>query len=250
MNWYIKGHERLTVPREYQDYLTKLGGRNRFGDPNFIIEWGQTATEIVQGVDANGRRGQHTILKHGGIAAWFIGVWYPPECFGTEEVWYALSWDWESDCPTLGEYPFRGLYMPAPFNLYVKKMTGGGSYFNSKGEVVEEPAHLEIDAMPMNYHILDLLIPNLMKSQEEAFEKKKIALENRMQAEKLAAAKQAMDAYLDAAPAFGGADFSGASNREAWLQRIAEKQAGMKISRNEIVRKLGPGHRQTRKVIK
>lgn len=250
MNWYIHGHERLTAPPEYQEYLTAIGGRNRFGDPNFILEWGQTALEVVRGTDAFGRNGAHTILKHGGIAAWFVAVWKPPECFGTPEFWYAISWDWENEEPTLGEYPWRGLYMPAPFNLYVKKMTGGGHRFLKNGEVVEEPAKLEIDAMPLNYHILDLLIPNLMKAQEETFEQKRIAIQNRMITERAAANKQAMDAYLDAAPAFHGNDFTGASNREAWLQRIAEKQAGMKVSRDQIVRKLGSGHRQTRRVIK
>jgi len=232
--WIIPGHERKHAPREYQEHLNAIGGMNRFGEPNFRIVWGETPIDVVQGVDANGKKGAHVILKHGGIPAWFIEVWKPPECFGTPEFWYAYTWDWEVDRPTLGDYPWRGMYMPAPFNLYVKKI---------------ENRVLRFDAMPLNHYILDLLIPNVMKAADETFTQRKAAIHNRMQAEKQEAAKKSMDAYLAAAPAFGGVAGTYESNREAWAARIAEKQAGMNVSRDDIVKRLGLGHRQIRKVI-
>lgn len=248
MSWHIIGREARTCPPEYQEYVDKIGGLNRFGESNFHIEWGETPVEWVYGVDANGRKGQHAILKHGGIPAWFIACWKPPECFGTPELWYALSWDEEARIHTLGDYPWRGLYMPASFNLYVRRVIGGGIRYglpdkNGHRQVIDEPSRLEIDAMPLEFWVLDLLIPNMLKEIDVTYEQKRVALLNRKTAETAAANKLAYDAYLDATPAFGGNDFTGASNREAWMQRIREKQAGMKLSAEDIRKILGKGHR-------
>lgn len=229
MNWYIEGPEHLQVAPEYQEHVNAIGGLNRFGEPNFKIVWGQNETEVVRGTDANGKTGAHTIWKHGGIPAWFIDVWKPPECFGTEELWYAISWDWEIDAPTLGEYPWRGLYMPASFNLYVRNVVNGV---------------MVIDAMPMNHFIIDLIIPNLLKAQEETYQQKKVAIQNRMMAERVKAAEQSMEAYMAAGPAFGGAAGTYESNREAWLERLMKAQSGMKISAQDIKARFGTGHRQ------
>lgn len=103
---------------------------------------------------------------------------------------------------------------------------------------------MTIDAMPMNHTIIDLIIPNLLKAQEETYTQKKQAILNAKLAEQKEAAKLAHDAYLDAAPAFGGKAGTFESNRERWMSRIAEKQAGMKISAEEIKRRMGQGHRQ------
>lgn len=234
MSCYLPGREPRIVPAEYQEHLNQIGGMNRFDEPNFRIVWGETATDTVYGTDENGRRGAHVILRYG-IAAWFIEVWKPPECFGTPETWYALTWDWDSDEPTIGEYPWRGMYFPAPFNLYVKHI---------------ENNVLTIDAMPLNHYILDLLVPNIIKAQEETYMARKRAILNQMAAERRQSEAQAMEAYLAAGPAFGGKAGTYESNREAWMKRIEEKQAEMKISRDEIVRKMGLGHVQRRRMIK
>ena len=165
MSWYLTGHERRLTPPEYQEHLNQIGGLNRLGDPNFRIVWGQTPIETVYGVNVDGKKGAHIKYVHDGIPAWFVEVWKPPECFGTAELWYAITWDWEVDKPTLGEYPWRGVYMPASFNLYVKKIVDGV---------------LTFDAMPLNHYILDLLIPNLIKSQDETLEQKKAAMRNQI----------------------------------------------------------------------
>jgi len=248
MSWHIVGRELRICPSEYQEYVDKIGGLNRLGESNFRIEWGETPTELVWGTDANGRKGQHVILKHAGIPAWFISCWKPPECFGTPELWYAMSWDQESQSHTLGEFPWRGLYMPAPFNLYVKKVTGGGVRYglpdaNGHRQIVEDPAHLQIDAMPLAFWVLDLLIPNMLKEIDTTFEQKRAAMANRRAAEEAEFRKRSIDAYLDAAPAFNGNDFTGASNRQAWMQRIKEKQNGLKLSAQDIEKILGKAHR-------
>jgi len=198
MSWTIPGMERRDVPREYVQHVNSIGGFNRYGEPNFRIVWGQNDTILVYGTDANGRKGQHVILKHGGVPAWFIDVWKPPECYGTPELWYALTWDWETD------------------------------------------------AMPLTHWLIDLLVPNLLKEQETTYAQRKVAIQNRMLAERQRANQLALDAYLDAGVAFGNRAGTHESNRERWMQRVQEKQRGMKISRDEIVARMGLGHRQRR----
>lgn len=222
-------HERRECPPEYQEHVDAIGGLNRFGESNFRIVWGQNETETIRGTDAFGSTGAHITWKHGGVPAWFIDVWKPPECFGTPELWYSLGWDWEIDESILGEFPWRGLYLPANFNLFVRRF--------DRDEMI-------IDAMPMNHFIIDLIIPNLLKEQEITYQQKKAAIQNRMTAEKRQSEKQAMDAYLDAQPAFGGVAGTYESNREAWMRRIIEKQAGMKLSAEDVKKWMGTGHRQ------
>jgi hypothetical protein len=245
MNWYITGDERRRCPREYQEHINRIGGRNRFGKPNFLLVWGQTETQVVYGTDANGRRGQHTLLLFGGIPAWHILEWKPPETFGTARSWYSMTWDPEAQAHTLGDYPWRGLYMPSTFNLYVKRVEGGGIYYDRAGNVVEKPSKLVIDAMPLAHWVLDLIIPNIKKSLEMTHAQKVLVLKQRREAELAATAKRTMDAYIDASPAWGGGASSKESNRERWMQRLKEKQAGMKISAEQIQELLGKGHRQT-----
>lgn len=248
MSWTLPSFEKLQCPREYQDHVTAIGGRNRFGDPNFKITWGQTETEIVRGRDAFGREGQHVVFKHGGIAAWFMEEWKPPECFGVPELWYAMSWDAETNTHTLGDFPWRGLYMPCPFNLYVKRVTGGGIRYGPKDknghrQVIEEPVRMEIDAMPLNHYIIDLLVPNMLKELNVTYEQKRIALENRRRAELARGAQMAYDAYMDAGPAFRGKAGTHESNRERWMQKLKEAQAGIKLSAEDVAKILGKSHR-------
>jgi hypothetical protein len=243
MGCYFTGDERIRPPEEYVEHLTRIGGINRFGDPNFILVWGQTRTWKIFGTDARGRKGQHTVLQFGGVPAWHLMAWKPPETWGTPELWYALTWDPESKTHGLGDFPWRGDYAPCRFNLYVRRMIGGGLHFDPAGNVVNKPAKLEIDAMPLAHWVLDLIVPNVIKDQETTYAQRCEAVRKRMEVEKAKAAQQAFDAYRDASPAFGGADFSKSSNREAWMQRIKEKQAGMKISAEEIKKRMGSGHR-------
>jgi hypothetical protein len=245
MSWYITGDERRRAPREYQEHVNRIGGLNRFGEPNFLLVWGQTQRQTIYGQMEGGPRGQHTVLMFGGVPAWHIMEWKPPETFGIPASWYTMTWDPIAEVHSLGGYPWRGMYLPCSFNLYVKRVEGGGVYYDRRGEVVEKPSKLVIDAMPLAHWVLDLIIPNIKKSLEMTHAQKVLVLTQRREAERIAAAKRAHDAYMDASPAWGGGASSKESNRERWMQRLKEKQAGMKISAQEIQELLGKGHRQT-----
>jgi hypothetical protein len=239
MSWRTVGGERRACPPEYQEHINTLGGMNRFSEPNFLLVWGETHTQTFYGEAEGGKLGQHTMLQFG-VPAWHLLEWKPPETFGTPDFWYRFTWDEAAQVHALGEYPWRGLYLPCTFNLYVKRIEGGGIAYDKHGQVVESPSRLIIDAMPLNYFILDLIIPNIFKSREMTHRAKVAAIEARMAAEKQARLQRGYDAYVDAAPAFGGKAGTHESNREAWMQRLAEKQAGMRLTG----RQFAPGHVQ------
>jgi hypothetical protein len=244
MNWYCIGPERRRPPEEYVEHIARVGGINRFGDPNFRVVWGETAIETYWGDDEVSGFGQHQKMRYG-VPAWHLEEWKPPECFGTPELWYAMSWDPLANTHILGEFPWRGLYMPCNFSLYVKRMIGGGEYFHN-GMVHERPMELVIDAMPLTYWIIDLLIPNVIKAIDETHLQRLTAVKARMEAERNAERQRVIDMYLDATPAFYGVAGTYESNREAWTKRIEEKMAGMKISAEEIKQRMGTRHRQHR----
>ncbi|MBA0087204.1 MAG: hypothetical protein HRJ53_19650 [Acidobacteria bacterium Pan2503] len=227
MSWTIPGAEKRFPAREYVEHVNRIGGFNRYGEPNFRLVWGQNEVDLVYGVGPDGRKGQHFIPKHGNIPAWFIDCWKPPEII-SPEVWYAITWDWEADAPGIGKYPERGMYVPAPFNLFVRSFNGD---------------RMTIDAMPLTHWVIDLFVPNLLKEQESTYFQRKTAIEQRIAAERDRAARQAYDVYINAGLAFAGRAGTHESNHERWEQRIREKQAGMRISRDEIVRRKGLGHR-------
>jgi hypothetical protein len=126
----------------------------------------------------------------------------------------------------------------------VKRVEGGGIYYDAKGRVVEKPTKLTIDAMPLAHWVLDLLIPNIRKSLEMTHAQKLLVIEQRDAAAKEAGRKRAFDAYMDASPAWGGAASSKESNREAWMQRLKAKQRGMKFTAEQVQELLGRGHKQ------
>lgn len=238
---YFPGEERLEPPPEYVEHLNSIGGLNRFGEPNFILVWGQTRTWRIYGQKEGGGKGQHTVLQFGGIPAWHIMAWKPPEAFGTPALWYALSWDPETRTHGLGDYPWRGDYVPCKFNLYVKRIEGGGLSYGPGGQVVDRPGRLIIDAMPLNHYILDLVIPNVIKELDITESQRIIAGRKRREAEQRQASQQAYDAYCDAAPAFGGVAGTYESNRNAQEDRIRRGK-----SAEEMKRRLGTGHQQIR----
>ena len=196
--------ESKKPPIEYVEFLVRIGGRNPFGKPNFRLVWGESATNVVWGQLEGGGKGQHVKLRYAGIPRWNVEMWKPAEVFGSPESWYADSYDPVSGLHVCGDYPFQGDYCH----------------------------HTRLHSL--NFAILEELIPKIDKARGMTFAQRKAIIEAEMEAEKQARLKRGEDAYLDATPAFGGAAGTHESNHEAWMQRIAEKQKGMKLTAEQI----------------
>lgn len=66
MGSHIPGPERRRCPQEFQRRVTRAGGINRYGKPNFDIIWGETATVRTE---------LGTVLQLFGDQCWALRQW-------------------------------------------------------------------------------------------------------------------------------------------------------------------------------
>jgi len=119
---------RIRVTRETHDTpaaiaerITRAGGTNRYGEPNFRVVWGGARLTWIGGRwtdrDAHGNTTREAIEvrrvpKYLPVDRWHIERWMPPEFYGSPEEWRALTSETEDGIriPALGPYPARGDY--------------------------------------------------------------------------------------------------------------------------------------------
>ena len=151
--------ERRECPPEFQERLTRAVGLNRYGEPNFIIVWGQSFTYTAGGVwpkpHGDGFFGYRQLMLSNssptgkGQPCWMILEWHPPEDYETPGMYYFRNRDDLTGLQVLGEYPYKGRYEVA-FKLSSHEFRNGRLEF-------------------VNYHldgmILDVLIPAIVEGQ-------------------------------------------------------------------------------------
>ena len=119
---------RIRVTRETHDTpaaiaerITRAGGTNRYGEPNFRVVWGGARLTWIGGRwtdrDAHGNTTREAIElrrvpKYLPVDRWHIERWMPPEFYGSPEEWRALTSETEDGIriSALGPYPARGDY--------------------------------------------------------------------------------------------------------------------------------------------
>jgi hypothetical protein len=208
----IDGPERLIAPKEYQVRLTKIGGLNRYGDPNFRVVWSDNRYELAGGMweDPSTKTAvaeyRHQVKYDLPQPKWILERWLPPEFYGTPQSWY-----WENLCPysglsLLGPYPYKGDYE----SCYTFER--------------------------LSFSWFDVLVPLILKSQAETTTAMRKSAQMAEQERKEAEEKQWFsDAFDDQAPAFCDAfSVAGQQNRTNPLDRVKlnvtaddlEKQTG------------------------
>jgi hypothetical protein len=219
----------IPVPKIYQDFVYKIGGRNRFGDPNWRIVWGPDRLEIVAGAwqDADGttRVESRWVRKYGDKEVFHLEKWCDPSMYGDPAMWEfenALTVDGitpDMGIQLLGAFPWRGEYEHS-FTL------SGRLYF---------------------YTLEKLIRLNLRGDNASAEERKKMREEER-EKKRQEWIDMVVDIYKDRAPAFyGPVSFAGQKQHTALLDRVDAivKQLENGISGEEIREKLGLGLKQT-----
>ena len=237
--WYAAKRPQVTrqdrrCPPAFTDFLVRIGGRNPFGEPNFRLVWGETATKTIWGQKANGYCGQHVQLAYGlpelpprGVPGWILEEWKPAECYGvTPEQFYEQSWQPDSQLHILGDFPFRGYYSSC-IHLYEQHW--------KDNKLITVPQEL-------NYNVLTELVPAIFQARSMTFQQKRTFIRRQMEREQREAARIAKDAYLDAGPAFSGNDFDRSVNRERMVRdmsRVADARTAA-----EVIGRMGRGHKQ------
>ena len=109
------------APASIQERVTRAGGINRFGEPNFRVVWGGSRLTWIGGRwtdrDAHGNVIREAIElrrvpKYIPHDRWHIERWTPPELYGSPDAWHAQTVEIEDGIriPALGPYPSRGEY--------------------------------------------------------------------------------------------------------------------------------------------
>jgi hypothetical protein len=189
------------VPKYVQDFVTKVGGLNRFGKPNFRIVWGPDRMEKVGVADLH-QDGHVTFgavyqRKYKNTPVWVLERWLPPEKYGSKERWqieqaYDLDGIKESRHLVLGEYPSRGEYE----HCY---------------DIHGQPYMATLEKM------IRLIIRSREVTPKETLEARKAIEEKKRSDFK----KNMSDLYKDRAPAFyNPVSFAGQRNHTALVDRL------------------------------
>jgi hypothetical protein len=113
--------EVYDTPAWAQAYMERIGGRNRFGEPNLRVVWSNSRLDWIGGKfeerDSEGSLIREVFKlarmpKYPIENRWVIELWYPPEHFGSPKLWFEKTKEYveEGNIPQLGPYPEHGKY--------------------------------------------------------------------------------------------------------------------------------------------
>jgi len=189
-------YEQYQCPEWFQEKLTEIGGVNRYDEPNFIVVWGQGGDPRglyrsggawhVEGLPSY--KGYRDLLVGGGTPSWCLMQWQDGLHWGTPEMWYVQNYDLETGLQDLGEYPYYGRYQLL-YNMCWRDMKNG---------------RMEIEAMPLNSFVLNLVVPIILQAKDISWEKTKVALQDQKEKEDKAYTDRIEDAIRDSSLAFKG----------------------------------------------
>ena len=189
-------YKQFQCPEWFQEELTRIGGTNRYDQPNFIVRWGQGGEPecvyraggewSVEGQPSY--RGYRNLLVGGGTPSWMLMQWQDTLSYGTPESFYVGNLDNDTDLQTLGEYPYSGKYTLL-YNMCWRDMQNG---------------KMHIEAMPLNSFVLDTVVPIIIQAREISYEKTMAALKEQKDKDDAADLVMIEDAMRDASLAFKG----------------------------------------------
>jgi hypothetical protein len=176
----------METPENYSRFLEKYGGLNPLGEPQYILQWGQSAIHRLAVPDA-------FIGPY--MNCWCLCEWTAPEEFGSPDDWDERFW---------GSYPNRGAYLP----LQVFRIDG-------------EPAPL--DSEYLNLEVLKLFLHVILEHRHDSLQKRFTFLKEESAKIKAAQAKQLIDRIEDGAPAWLDAvSFHGQENVNSVVKQKME----------------------------
>lgn len=197
--------ERQVCPAHYQDRINKIGGFNRYGEPNFKIAWAQTETTRQGGEwEAEGEQfqGYRDVYLGDGLPHWMLLQWADagksiamPHLSPESDVAFYVS----NQCPKtglqiLGEYPYRGSYQIA-LPLVAKVFNNG---------------QLSVTAFPLSTEIIEMMVPIIKASMD-------ISLEAKMRFMKEEAEKDDIEYGKQVDAAYNSVKLSAAARASSWI---------------------------------
>jgi hypothetical protein len=208
---FLRHTERIHCPKHFQDRLTRAGGVNRYGQPNFRLAWAQTETTRQGGRwEAEGEwyQGYRDVLLGDGLPHWMLLQWadagksaamphLPSEGDG---AWYEANKCQATGLSLLGGYPYQGSYQIA-LQLMAKW---------TEKDARGNPS-LRIAAFPLSTEIIDMMVPIIKATREVSIQAKLMSMDETKEKEQTDYAKQVEDIYQDA-------KLSTSARASSWIQ--------------------------------
>jgi len=208
----IKGPETRHCPAEFQDRVTRMFGRNEFGDPLFKIVWGQAEFHRMGNVwrdkAGNERWGYRERYLCHGNPCWVILRWKTPKEYGSPRAFYSNTFDQVSGLYIMGEYPWRGRYevfQPLMRTEYIA------------GKMV-------VEHFPLSHILIDRILPMMIAAQSMSLWERKAARDLVKQQEEKQLTEEIADRMANTLPAwFGPVSFSRQGCRTSLIDRKMEQ---------------------------
>ena len=219
------------IPKHFQDFCLRIGGKNRFGGPNWRVVWGPDRREMVGGAwcdpDGTVRIEMRSVLKYDSKPVYHLEKWCDPVMYGDPDAWErenALILDGLvplMGIQIIGPYPWRGEYEHS-FAL------SGRLYF----------------------YTLEKLIKLNIQSREISVEERKQERARQDEKKKKDWMDMVVDMYKDRVHAFyNPVSFRGQTMHTSFEDRVEEvaRQMAKGISGDEMKKNLGLGFAQKEK---
>lgn len=150
---------RHSCPQQFQERITRAGGRNRYGEPNFRLGWSQDETFRAGGVwpDDHYAGYRQVYLANCSPYApadgyWMLLEWRAPEDFGGEEQFWFVHRDEKTGLSSLGPFPHRGRYEIAVKLVWTDF----------------EEGRVRITPWELNSAVIDLIIPTILTARKDS----------------------------------------------------------------------------------
>ena len=165
-------------PAEFQERITRAGGLNRYGEPNFKLVWSRSYTHRAGGVWTHDRyAGYREVYIANGSPIpprdgyWILLEWTPPEQYVSETAWFFLHRDETTGLCSLGPFPHRGRY-----EIAVKLIWSS-----------IDDGKLTIQPWTLNSAIVDRIIPVILAGRKDSIiRRREFAAAEKVRAERKA----------------------------------------------------------------
>jgi hypothetical protein len=201
--WSLSNRQQHDCPKDFQDRLTRIGGINRYGEPNFKLVWSQSQTLRAGAYwPEEGFHGYRDIPRYNS-PCWLLMQWKAPEEYGSPDLWYFQNED-ENGLQTLGEFPFKGQY-EIVYALIDREIVNG---------------NLKLTHLPLCSFLIDRIVPIIMQAKDVSITRRKEAMLAEKHRKDQEEFKRIEDARLGARLQFTGpTSFAGQRNRTSLIEK-------------------------------
>lgn len=166
----------MICPAHFQERVTRAGGLNRYGQPNFRLAWSQDEKFRAGGVWPHDHYAGYRNVYAANCAPvppkdgyWMLMEWDGPETFGGEAMYFFLHRDETTGLCSLGPYPHKGRYKVAVKLIWTTVDDGV----------------MTIEPWALNSRVVDMIIPVVLAGRKDSVERRrKFADAERQQTER------------------------------------------------------------------